>query len=68
MIIIVLARNTIWLSARVNSRTELFLIVKDVDTASYADDITPSTVEDNIEDSIEDNIAPLEEASNKRFI
>ena len=76
MIIIVSARNIIWLSARVNSRTtdfnifwaELFLIVKDVDTASYAYDTTPSIAEDNIEvnieDNIEDNIAPLEEASN----
>ena len=37
---------------------DLFVIVKDVDIASYADDSTPFTVEDNIE-----NLVSLEEAS-----
>ena len=42
---------------------DLFFIVKDIDTASYADDNTPFIVEDNIENVI----APLEEATTALF-
>ena len=42
---------------------DLFFIVKDIDIASYADDNTPFTVEDNIENVI----ASLEEATNALF-
>lgn len=63
-----MVRNIIWCSRRVSSRTtffniflaDLFLTVKNIDIASYADDSTPIIVENNTGNLI----ASLEEASN----
>ena len=53
-----MVRNSIWRYARVNSRptllvyiflADLFLVVKDIDIPSYADDNRPFIVEDNTE-------------------
>lgn len=63
-----MVRNIIWRSRRVSSRTtffniflaDLFLTVKNIDIASYADDSTPIIVENNTGNLI----ASLEEASN----